>query len=1014
MLQAQAATGTISGRVFNPVSKEYVRNAEIRIQGTDITGVSGDNGTFTLSNVPAGDHTVVVSYAGYDNSTAAVTVRPGDVASAEINLRPAGAAGTTTNADGTVVLEQFVVSSDLEGNSKAIMQQRNSMNVGVSIASDVFGDVTEGNVGEFLKHLPGVELEYVEADTRGPRLGGMDPEYAGVAIDGMKLASADAFMQYAGTENGGAGTGNRSFGFEQVSINSIESIEINRVAGADMDADSPAGLINLRTKRAFDRKGRRITWQFGTTFNSEEFTLSKTYGPDDNRSHKFKPNGQIEFSDVYLNNRLGVLLGVSLSNLYNEQYRIDHSYSRVAGDPRPQVVTQLAYKDGPKWTERFTTTLTTDYKVSPDLYVGLTASFNGYDARFYNRTVTIASSRAANTGGDGLNTFNATSGGSVSTGGGSGFKFTNTVNVSPKFEYKRGAWVIDGAAAYSRSKNDYENIGRGSAFQNPVNGISNITFTGVRPDGDEAGWQVVQTGGPDWADLRNYTNPRIRDEGRYAFNEVWTGEVNAKFTTSWSLPTFFKAGVKYQERAYDYKNDQPIYQWSYIGPGGNVLTGFNAQGQPTITTTGNWGGYPTGFIYDMGATKATFRSISGGQSPAFPNRDDTAALFNTRPDYFVNIATPGDWETKLRNERRQTEIINSAYFQGNTRFKRLTVQAGLRLEETTVRSKMYDPLTNAEVQRAGFTLGAPIAVPGRPGVTVPGNPNTIPGMIYKYTAQPRRTVEGDYLRPFPSVTAKYRFSENLIFDAGYSKSIKRPNINQLTGIPEIQEQNLLVILPNPDLKPEYAEKFVASAGYYFGRSRSNMLTLTATQIDVQNLAITNDFLYSEFLNAEAFGFGDEFRDFEFRYSESGPGTRRFRSFEVDYRTQLNFLPRDFRGTNIFTNYTRAYADSRRNGLTPHKISGGFNIRFRRASLRASGVWLDDAPWNNANRYRKANVRYDLSGSFEVMRNVSVFFQGRNILNESHRIFEQVSGMAPVLWRLENYGANWSFGVRGNF
>lgn len=39
-------------------------------------------------------------------------------------------------------------------------------------------------------------METVEADTRGPRLWGMKPEYAGVSIDGMKSASADGFGVY--------------------------------------------------------------------------------------------------------------------------------------------------------------------------------------------------------------------------------------------------------------------------------------------------------------------------------------------------------------------------------------------------------------------------------------------------------------------------------------------------------------------------------------------------------------------------------------------------------------------------------------------------------------------------------------------------------------------------------------------------------------------------------------------------------------------------------------------------
>lgn len=42
------ATGTISGRVYNPATGEYIRNAEVRIQGTQISATTEDGGYYTL------------------------------------------------------------------------------------------------------------------------------------------------------------------------------------------------------------------------------------------------------------------------------------------------------------------------------------------------------------------------------------------------------------------------------------------------------------------------------------------------------------------------------------------------------------------------------------------------------------------------------------------------------------------------------------------------------------------------------------------------------------------------------------------------------------------------------------------------------------------------------------------------------------------------------------------------------------------------------------------------------
>src|SRR5688572_13137456 len=60
------STGTITGRIFNPATQQYVRNAEIRVAGTDLVAYSGDDGSYVLTNVPGPDVGLTVTYTGYD------------------------------------------------------------------------------------------------------------------------------------------------------------------------------------------------------------------------------------------------------------------------------------------------------------------------------------------------------------------------------------------------------------------------------------------------------------------------------------------------------------------------------------------------------------------------------------------------------------------------------------------------------------------------------------------------------------------------------------------------------------------------------------------------------------------------------------------------------------------------------------------------------------------------------------------------------------------------------------
>ena len=60
----RAAAGAITGRIFNPATGEYLRNAEIRVTETGQSAASGNEGSFRISPVPPGKATLVVSYTG--------------------------------------------------------------------------------------------------------------------------------------------------------------------------------------------------------------------------------------------------------------------------------------------------------------------------------------------------------------------------------------------------------------------------------------------------------------------------------------------------------------------------------------------------------------------------------------------------------------------------------------------------------------------------------------------------------------------------------------------------------------------------------------------------------------------------------------------------------------------------------------------------------------------------------------------------------------------------------------
>jgi len=235
--------------VTNPATGEYVKNAEIHVEGTDRVAITGDDGSYRISNVPVGQVTVTATFTGYTASPALVTVTENKDSVYNFTLQ-----STEAKGDDLIKIDVFTVSTAREGNAKAIMEQKHSMQVTNIVAAETFGNIAEGNVGEFVKYLPGIQMDYVEADARSPRIRGLPAQFTSVTFNGMKIASADGFTANGSTDNGGAaGAGGRSFGFEQVSMSSVDAIAVNFTTDASADADGPAGNINFRPKHARER-----------------------------------------------------------------------------------------------------------------------------------------------------------------------------------------------------------------------------------------------------------------------------------------------------------------------------------------------------------------------------------------------------------------------------------------------------------------------------------------------------------------------------------------------------------------------------------------------------------------------------------------------------------------------------------------------------------------------------------------------------------------------------------------
>ena len=237
---AQPATGGITGRVQNLVSGVYLSNARVSVPGTDLVAFTDQYGTYRLNNVPAGTATLEVFYTGLDSQRASVAVTGGGVVTQDFGLSSAARFGK-----GDVVrLDAFTVASarETDNDSIAINEQRFAPNIKTVVAADSLGDVMDGNVGEFLKYLPGITAEY-DTESGGSvasvSVRGFPTSMAVLSTDGMEMANT-------GNPQGAS----RVFQFKEVSINNISRLEVTKVPTPSTPADSMSGSIDMVSKSA--------------------------------------------------------------------------------------------------------------------------------------------------------------------------------------------------------------------------------------------------------------------------------------------------------------------------------------------------------------------------------------------------------------------------------------------------------------------------------------------------------------------------------------------------------------------------------------------------------------------------------------------------------------------------------------------------------------------------------------------------------------------------------------------
>jgi TonB-dependent receptor len=978
---AAVGTGGVRGRVLNTATGEYVRNAEIRVEGTPIVAYSEEGGSFRLSGVPAGETTLVVNYAGLQEARTVATIVPGQVTALDFELNALSYAASAGEE-----AEAVTITARRDGQAGAIMERRAALNAKNIVAADNYGIQTMGDVGEFMKNMPGLSLDYTEVDATAVRIGGLDPKYSTFTTDGERMATA--------TSNNNNG---RQNSFEQMSITGIASIELNNTLTARMDADSPGGNINLRSKYAFERDGRQLRFQLGGVGTSDS-GLSPIYLPDDKKHARIYPSAQIGYADVFLDGRLGISFAASYNANYVQQDRIQVDWSYL---PNGKIIPyQVMWRPGPKLTSRTAANLAADYKITDDLTFSLRSSYSYYDVEYFNQytylifgtsTVSRATPDSSPThivvNPSGTNT-------RLHTQYSHRYAGTPATLVAPKLEYKGETWEAVLRGSHSTSEFNFRDNSKGF-FQRTDSYLTRIGFTLDRASEDSTAWHLTQTAGRPWGDPTSFNrdddiNNNIRTSESDARNRMYGVNLDLKKKLDVDgVPITLMGG--FGARTNDWRTNEGSWnQFQYVGPTGDLS---QTAPEAVIPWTQNYHFRMLGF--DAGNMNA--------QGWRADSNYAVYDIYREHPEYFVPDEV-GNLKRDLDNNKRVKEDIYAAYLEFQTRVGRAAFDFGLRYEKTKTGARVADTRPISEVEAAGF----PVNAAGTAATTVDG-------LLYQYNGGTYSTRRGEYEDWFLSGGIKYDITDKLVAQFAYSQSILRPDYGNLGGVTSVNDDTLIVTVPNPQLKPEHSVKFFGRLEYFL--EPSGIVAVSAYKLDIKDMQVTGITV-----NPEDVGYDpEEYAGYTFRSAQNAPGISTNNGVILEYDQQLTFLPGALKGLGLRGSVTFVDPDGERQN-TP-KTAANWGVRYSRGGfdLQLTGNWQDkyrtsalsNTPTtaNNGILYHAPRELWNLSASYKVSKNFELMLAGRNIFNAPDVIY---SNIPSRLQQYSIYGSMWNVGVKGTF
>lgn len=951
-------TGEIRGYVSNAGTKAMLEGALVSMPALGLSTTTDASGAYILHHVPPGEHAVEVSYSGLDTSRATVHVAARQTAQSEFALRSE-----------VYQMGAYYSVAEPEGMAAAVTRQRNAESVRVAASFDAYGNLFNNEIGELAVRLPGIGgIVGDEGIVSRVSIRGFDYNLNAVTIDGNKMVSTAPRA--------------RQFTLNQLPSGFFADMEVVKALTPDLDADSPGGLIDLKTRSATKLGDKR--------YQQLEFTAK--WAPPFYAHNPYERERSVHGFGAYTyRERFSVLggdrnLSVSFNLTYRENavggFNTNDVYQAVTSTP---IITNTNIYEFYDLRKTLGGMLRVDLKLTPNISIFGTLMYNNaYEPAF--RFFRFGSANAAT-----VATLNAAG---QSTGTGAvlpGYseqraqvtpQTTSTATVSSegnRFKDIERQRSLGFAHTYGALKFDYNVMhGEANTEQNDreSGGIFTTTITGIgfveerQPDGMMS-W--TQTAGPSVYNIANYPTHLLTLKGRKRLNSINAITFNAEYQFDARTKTFLKTGARIRSEGSNIVGGDR--RFTYAGPDGvagvNPATGRNDSDLSVFLLPGFQArsGMATPFV-DVGKIAADVRDN--------PNRWVEDSYFRRQQDYTQSSGVQ--------------EQVNSAYLMGGgTWIANLRFTGGVRVENTRIHSK-------------AFVQTIPLG-------TTTQFPDPIARADHDFN-NPRR-VQGAYTNWFPNGMLTYNLSRNLIARFNYSNSLGRPAFGILVPLETVNTTAQTVTIANPSIRPQSVRSFETALEYYW--EPMGVFTVSAFRKDIKNyiLSTTSGSVPAGANN----GYEGDYAGYTIIQNQNVGGAT-VRGFELNYQQQFKFLPGILSGLCVMANYTRVLPEGDFGSVGPRTthliplfipISGNAGLTFRWKKLQTRVLWNYTGRYLNVYSTNAALLAYiderrvvNTSVSYTLTPHVRLYCDIANIFDEPNRQYLY----QPTRRSLQTYNGAW--------